>query len=106
MPIIDDVLERDLPRMGMAVADGNAFSETRSYDEMAHVHALVADGSQALDADRLAGVSRTLQAAVKRGVDIAISALVLALSLPLIAIIALLVVIDSRGPVFYRAERV
>ena len=38
--------------------------------------------------------------------DIALSALALLLLSPLFAVIALLVVLDSRGPVFFRANRV
>jgi len=43
---------------------------------------------------------------VKRAMDIALSALALLLLSPLFAVIALLVVLDSRGPVFFRADRV
>jgi lipopolysaccharide/colanic/teichoic acid biosynthesis glycosyltransferase len=43
---------------------------------------------------------------VKRAFDIAVSALALVLTLPLFALIALAIVIESPGPVFYRAERV
>jgi lipopolysaccharide/colanic/teichoic acid biosynthesis glycosyltransferase len=46
------------------------------------------------------------QAAIKRGFDMAISGTVLLLSLPLIFAVALLVRIESPGPVFYRARRV
>jgi lipopolysaccharide/colanic/teichoic acid biosynthesis glycosyltransferase len=47
-----------------------------------------------------------VDAAVKRGIDIGISLLALALLAPLIAIVALIVCLDSRGPAFYRARRV
>lgn len=47
-----------------------------------------------------------LQAVIKRGVDIGVSATVLTLGLPLVALVALLIRIDSAGPAFYRAERV
>ena len=43
---------------------------------------------------------------VKRAMDIALSASALLLLSPLFAAIALLVVLDSRGPVFFRADRV
>jgi lipopolysaccharide/colanic/teichoic acid biosynthesis glycosyltransferase/dTDP-glucose pyrophosphorylase len=46
-----------------------------------------------------------LRAALKRMLDIVIAALALALLSPLLLLIALLVVLDSPGPVFYRAER-
>jgi len=47
-----------------------------------------------------------LRAAVKRAMDVAVSGLALVVLSPLLAAIALLVVLDSRGPVFYRADRV
>jgi lipopolysaccharide/colanic/teichoic acid biosynthesis glycosyltransferase len=50
--------------------------------------------------------SDALRAAIKRTSDIAISALALVVLSPLFLAIAVLVVADSPGPVFYRAERV
>jgi lipopolysaccharide/colanic/teichoic acid biosynthesis glycosyltransferase len=47
-----------------------------------------------------------LRAAVKRAIDAAVAAVALIVLAPLFAAIALLVVLDSPGPVFYRAERV
>jgi lipopolysaccharide/colanic/teichoic acid biosynthesis glycosyltransferase len=47
-----------------------------------------------------------LRAGVKRALDIVGAAFALLLLAPLFAIIALLIVLDSPGPVFYRAERV
>jgi lipopolysaccharide/colanic/teichoic acid biosynthesis glycosyltransferase len=46
-----------------------------------------------------------LRAAVKRGLDVVVAALALAALLPFMLLIALLVVVDSPGPVFYRATR-
>jgi NDP-mannose synthase len=46
-----------------------------------------------------------LRAVVKRAFDVVIAVLALAVLLPLLVLIALLVVLDSPGPVFYRAER-
>ena len=46
-----------------------------------------------------------LRAALKRMLDVVIAALALAVLSPLLLLIALLVVLDSPGPVFYRAER-
>ena len=51
-------------------------------------------------------IARLTQAALKRTFDFAVSAVVLLLALPLIALTALLVRIESPGPVFYRAERI
>lgn len=48
---------------------------------------------------------RGVRAALKRGLDIVVAGSVLIAVLPLMAIIALAIVLDSRGPVFYRAER-
>jgi lipopolysaccharide/colanic/teichoic acid biosynthesis glycosyltransferase len=49
---------------------------------------------------------RLLQAGLKRTVDIAVSAAILLLALPLILAVSLLVRAESPGPVFYRARRV
>ncbi|MCJ2177595.1 TIGR03013 family XrtA/PEP-CTERM system glycosyltransferase [Novosphingobium album (ex Hu et al. 2023)] len=49
---------------------------------------------------------RAVSSAAKRVFDIAASALLLALTAPLILLFALLVKIDSRGPAFYRQSRV
>ena len=42
---------------------------------------------------------------VKRGVDVVLSALFLCLSLPILALSALIIRISSPGPVFFRQER-
>lgn len=47
-----------------------------------------------------------LQPGLKRGLDILISLLLLFLTLPLLPLIALLIRLDSRGPVLYRQVRV
>jgi lipopolysaccharide/colanic/teichoic acid biosynthesis glycosyltransferase len=47
-----------------------------------------------------------IRAAVKRAIDVVLAAAALVVLSPLFAAIALIVVIDSPGPVFYRAERV
>ena len=46
-----------------------------------------------------------IRAAVKRVFDVVVASLALAVLAPLFLLIALLVVLDSPGPVFYRAER-
>jgi lipopolysaccharide/colanic/teichoic acid biosynthesis glycosyltransferase len=48
----------------------------------------------------------TLRAALKRAVDITGACLALLLLAPLFALIALVIVVDSRGPVFHRCDRV
>ena len=47
-----------------------------------------------------------LRSAVKRASDIAVSTLLLVLSAPLMVIAAVAIKLESRGPVFYRQERV
>jgi lipopolysaccharide/colanic/teichoic acid biosynthesis glycosyltransferase len=47
-----------------------------------------------------------IRAAIKRSTDVIVAALAIVVLAPLFLAIALLVVLDSPGPVFYRAERV
>jgi lipopolysaccharide/colanic/teichoic acid biosynthesis glycosyltransferase len=47
-----------------------------------------------------------VDSAIKRGLDIAISLLLLVLLAPLILLVAAIVCLDSRGPAFFRAPRV
>ena len=42
----------------------------------------------------------------KRGFDISIALILLAISLPLFLLLALIIKINSKGPIFYRALRV
>jgi lipopolysaccharide/colanic/teichoic acid biosynthesis glycosyltransferase len=51
------------------------------------------------------GRTGTLRAAVKRAIDVIVAGLALIVLAPLLALIALLIVLDSPGPVFYRADR-
>jgi lipopolysaccharide/colanic/teichoic acid biosynthesis glycosyltransferase len=48
---------------------------------------------------------RGVRPGLKRGLDVIVAGSVLVAALPLMAIIALAIVLDSPGPVFYRAER-
>ena len=50
--------------------------------------------------------SRMFSSAAKRVFDIAASSILLALTLPIIALFALLVKLDSKGPAFFRQKRV
>lgn len=52
------------------------------------------------------GVAPGIALAVKRSLDILLSALLLAAALPLFLLIALLIVLDSPGPVLFAQERV
>jgi len=69
----------------------------------AAVLAPLAPGVIAAPAGELA---RLLQTGAKRALDIAVSATMLLLALPLIALVALLVRLESPGPIFYRGRRV
>lgn len=68
--------------------------------------AVVVQGADRAVAAPTAEFLRLAQAGLKRTLDIAVSATILLLSLPLILAVALLVRIESPGPVFYRARRV
>jgi lipopolysaccharide/colanic/teichoic acid biosynthesis glycosyltransferase len=64
------------------------------------------DTMRAATSQTLPPVSRTVVVrAAKRGFDVVVSALLLLVLLPLLAIVALLVRLDSPGPVFFRCER-
>jgi lipopolysaccharide/colanic/teichoic acid biosynthesis glycosyltransferase len=73
---------------------------------------VAASGAVALETaeERLAApalaLSLGLQLALKRAFDVLVSTVVLLIALPLIAIVAFIIRLDSPGPVFYRAERV
>jgi lipopolysaccharide/colanic/teichoic acid biosynthesis glycosyltransferase len=97
MPTVDDMLvEGGSPAMRMDGAVGESLD------------VLVRRGGWAGDfgvAERAPRLPRA-QAAVKRGIDVAVSGTVLLVTLPLVALVALLIRIESRGPIFYRAARV
>jgi lipopolysaccharide/colanic/teichoic acid biosynthesis glycosyltransferase len=107
MPIIDDVRMEGDGGAALAVhADVRDFAgDARAFDELVHCNALVLDG-RAVARERWEELSAAAQAGIKRAVDFMLSATLLLLALPLIAVIAVAVVLDSPGPVFYRAERV
>jgi lipopolysaccharide/colanic/teichoic acid biosynthesis glycosyltransferase len=109
MPIIDDVrMERDHGGGAFAMTvDVRDFpSDARAFDELTHIAPLVVDGRANARAARLDELLLSVHARVKRAIDMAFAATVLLLSLPLVACVAMAVVLDSRGPVFYRAERI
>jgi lipopolysaccharide/colanic/teichoic acid biosynthesis glycosyltransferase len=64
-------------------------------------------GSDVLVGDRPTSstVARSISRAVKRGIDVVGSALGLLLISPLLLVLAVLVVLDSSGPAFYRQTR-
>jgi lipopolysaccharide/colanic/teichoic acid biosynthesis glycosyltransferase len=62
--------------------------------------------STALLEPRLGAVVRRLDRVATRLLDVGVSALALVLLLPLIAVVAAAIKLDSPGPVFYRSRRV
>jgi lipopolysaccharide/colanic/teichoic acid biosynthesis glycosyltransferase len=99
MPIVDDIrTDRAQPTATVAIdrLGGDPVDFT-------HLHGLVLDGP---DASAPSRASLVVQAAAKRAADVVVAGTVLLLSLPLIAVVSLLILLDSRGPVFYRAARV
>ena len=66
------------------------------------VHVL--DGVQFATADELS--QGPLRRASKRAFDIAVAAVLLVLAAPLMALLVVLIRLDSRGPAFYRQDRV
>lgn len=90
----------DCKLFGVKVVDiATYFEKTLAQIKISHVNAgwlIFGDGFNQ-------GVMRT---AVKRVFDIAFSSLILLLTLPLMLVTALAVKLESRGPVFYRQERV
>ncbi len=67
---------------------------------------VVLDPREAVIMAPAAEIGRLAQAVLKRTIDVAVAATILLITLPLIAVTALLVRIDSPGPVFYRASRI
>jgi lipopolysaccharide/colanic/teichoic acid biosynthesis glycosyltransferase len=57
-------------------------------------------------AERRPVSAEVLRGALKRSLDVLVSAIVLVALMPVIAIVAMAILIESRGPVLYRAERV
>ncbi|MBA4343442.1 MAG: sugar transferase [Methylibium sp.] len=90
----------DCKLYGVRVVDiATHFEKTLAQIKISHVNAgwlIFGDGFNQ-------GVLRT---SVKRVFDILFSSLILLLALPIMAITALVIKFESRGPVFYRQERV
>ena len=105
MPTIDDVRAvKDVQgHVATNAAIADPFGEEAVGVERLGLR-LVHGQGEALPVHRRA--SDFVQASLKRAVDVGVSAVVLLATLPLIALVALAIVLDSRGPVFYRAERV
>src|SRR5579871_5919078 len=63
-------------------------------------------GAISVPAVRVAGAFARLQEGLWRGLEIALTVLLLVVLAPLLALIALAIRLDSRGPVIYRQRRV
>lgn len=63
------------------------------------------EGARDSDASRSRQAGQLLRLAVKRTIDIVVATLALLALLPLMLAIAVAIVLESRGPVFYRGER-
>jgi lipopolysaccharide/colanic/teichoic acid biosynthesis glycosyltransferase len=96
-------IEESRPTVDMAVALDAHHFDAAAIEQFGRVRPLVLDSRAGAGAAVLA---HRVQALAKRGVDILISAAILLLTLPVIAVVAVAIVAESRGPVFYRAERV
>lgn len=66
---------------------------------------ILADGLLACDEEIVVTVGRSLDRAVKRALDVAVAGVLLAALLPLCALIAAGILLDSRGSVFYVCRR-
>src|SRR3954451_286943 len=102
MPIIDEVRVEE--RGAGAAVVARLRSESAGLEELARANPRIFDARRAVSRGRSG--SAWLQAALKRAADVAVSLAVLTVTLPLIAMVAAAIVLDSRGPVFYRAERI
>jgi lipopolysaccharide/colanic/teichoic acid biosynthesis glycosyltransferase len=74
-----------------------------SIDDFTRAHPRVVDGRVPQGSAELL---RLVQAGAKRTVDFLFALTVLLLALPILALVAAAIVVESRGPVFYRAERI
>jgi lipopolysaccharide/colanic/teichoic acid biosynthesis glycosyltransferase len=78
--------------------------ETSSEGTAAYVQ--TEHGSHAWITGRRSQRGLVLRAAVKRTLDILLSAVILVAMVPFVVLLCLAIVIESRGPLLYRAERV
>jgi lipopolysaccharide/colanic/teichoic acid biosynthesis glycosyltransferase len=93
------LIEETRPSGDIAIALHSNDAFDASIDEWTRVHPLVVG-------ERRRALAVSLQAGAKRVVDFLVASTILLLTLPVIALLAAAIVIESRGPVFYRAERV
>ena len=102
------IIEETRPVAGDTAVALNARDhfDATAIDDFTRAHALVYGPAGRAATERRAEAMRLVQAAAKRSVDFTIAATILLLTLPIIAIVAVAIVLESRGPVFYRANRV
>jgi exopolysaccharide biosynthesis polyprenyl glycosylphosphotransferase len=90
-------------------ASGASYSVTAHRYEPSDPFSTIATQLQTPSADALgrrSSVSVTISAGLKRALDVVLSAVLLVLLSPVLAVIALLIKAKSPGPVFFRQERV
>ena len=93
MPTIEQLRIDEAPARELDLVGGPAAAVVLPHTELG----LVAPASE---------LARLTHAGLKRLFDIAVSATILLLTLPIILVVALAVRVESPGPVFYRARRV
>jgi lipopolysaccharide/colanic/teichoic acid biosynthesis glycosyltransferase len=107
MPIDDVRVDAESSGGGTASIELTHRADARRLDELEGHWAQLPGEARAFEfAQRRELAVLRLNAFGKRAVDIAISATVLLLTVPFVALVAVLIVLDSPGPVFYRAARV
>src|SRR4051794_7116395 len=105
MPIADDVRAERGGATACAIDARPTDAYAYASEDFTLAPARVIDG-RTVPAPRRVRVAGIMQAALKRGFDVAFASAVLIATLPLVALVALLIRLESRGPVFYRAQRV
>lgn len=101
--IIEDA--RPIGDTAIALHSRDVF-DAAAIEDFGRAHPFVVERPRPSAEEQRAEIARLLQAAAKRTVDFTVAATILLLTLPIIAIVAVAIVLESRGPVFYRAERV
>ena len=104
MPTLIEETRRPLGDRTIALHAGEGL-DAHALDDFGRAHPILVAPGTTTD-DRGERIATAAHAAAKRTFDFVVAATVLLLTLPIIAIVAVAIVLESRGPVFYRAERV
>src|SRR2546423_4242403 len=88
----------------LGVAGARSWHDEVALEAGHHLELLALRRLLTIDAAPVGGT--LARAAVKRTVDVVVSAALLLLAVPVIALVALAIKLDSRGPVFYTARRI